>query len=124
MKNQFVMDITYTLRQKEAIVSLIIEMVNADRKITLEELHTSNVINSELGITNDIFRVGRALDLEYALEIVREMTDEQKLNVGYLLTRIIDADGVDDAEIALFNQICAAAGIDKICDGLKDSESK
>ena len=99
--------ITYTNRQKEALVSLIIEMINCDRSITLEELHTSNFINAELGITDDIFRVGLALDVRSALQIVKEMTDEQKLHSGLLLTRIIDADGkVEDDEIDLLNHIC------------------
>ena len=91
---------TYTTLQKEAIVSLIIEMANADSIVSLEELHTSNVINAELGITDEIFCVGRALSLEYALEVVRQMSNEQKVDVGYMLTRIIDADGDDDDEIS------------------------
>ncbi|MBQ7689955.1 MAG: hypothetical protein IJT30_02030 [Muribaculaceae bacterium] len=108
------MKIEYSNRQKEAIVSLLIEMVNADRKVTLEELHETNVINAELVITDDIFRVGRALGLPYAIEVVREMTDEQKLDVGHILTRIIDVDGVDDDEINLLNYICVETGIDKL----------
>ena len=108
------MKIEYNNRQKEAIVSLLIEMANADRKVTLEELHTSNVINAKLGITDDIFRVGRALALPYAIEVVRAMTDEQKLDVAVMLTEIIDSDGVDDAEISLLNYICVETGIDKL----------
>ena len=109
----------YTNRQKEALVSLIIEMINCDSTITLEELHESNVINAELGITDDIFRVGLALDVRYAIQIVKEMSDEQKLHVGYLLTRIIDADGEDaDSEIDLLNHICRETGIDEL---LKDN---
>ena len=113
--------ITYSSRQQEALVSLIIEMINCDRNITLEELHTSNVINAELGITDDIFRVGLALDARYALQIVKEMTDEQKLYTGLLLTRIIDADGkVEDDEIQLLNHICKETGIDVLLAGIKD----
>lgn len=114
-------DITFTGRQKEAIVSLIIEMINIDRKITLEELHISNVINAELGITDDIFRVGRALDVNYAIQIVKEMSDEQKLNTGLLLTRIIDADGeVNDNEIALLTHVCNETGITQLLDAREE----
>lgn len=110
-------NVVFNSRQKEAIVSLIIEMINIDRKITLEELHTSNVINAELGITEDIFRVGCALDVKYAIQIVREMDDEQKLYTGLLLTRIIDADGdVDDNELSLLAHICNATGITQLLD--------
>ena len=108
-------NIAFTARQKEAIVSLIIEMINVDRKITLEELHTSNVINAELEITDDIFRVGYALDVKYAIQIVSEMSDEQKLN------RIIDADGnVDDNELSLLAHICNATGITQLLDAQEE----
>jgi uncharacterized tellurite resistance protein B-like protein len=114
-------NIAFTARQKEAIVSLIIEMINVDRKITLEELHTSNVINAELEITDDIFRVGCALDVKYAIQIVSEMSDEQKLNTGLLLTRIIDADGnVDDNELSLLAHICNATGITQLLDAQEE----
>ena len=105
-------EITYTVTQKEAIVSLIIEMANSNELITIEELHTSNIINRELRITDEMFEVGRALDVEYAIEIVRHMNDEQKLHVGYMLTRIIDADEPGIREFQLFNEICRRAGID------------
>ena len=118
-------NVTFTARQKEAIVSLIIEMINVDRKITLEELHTSNVINAELEITDDIFRVGRALDVKYAIQIVKEMTDEQKLSTGLLLTRIIDADGdVDNDELALLTHVCNETGITQLLDDVKLSDKK
>ncbi|MBO7610244.1 MAG: TerB family tellurite resistance protein [Muribaculaceae bacterium] len=116
-------NVVYTSRQKEAIVSLIIEMINADRKVTLEELHISNVINSELGITDDIFRVGCALDVIYAIQIVKEMNDEQKLNTGLLLTRIIDADGdVNDNELSLLAHICNETGITQLLDMQDEQE--
>lgn len=110
-------EITYTVTQKEAIVSLIIEMVNSNELITIEELHTSNIINHELRITDEMFEVGRALDVEYAIEIVRHMNDEQKLHVGYLLTRIIDADEPGVREFRLFNEICRRSGIDVVIEG-------
>lgn len=117
--------VIFNNRQKEAIVSLIIEMINVDRKITLEELHASNVINAELGITDDIFRVGCALDVKYATSIVREMNDEQKLYTGLLLTRIIDADGdVNDDEIALLTHICNATGITQLLDDMEQDDER
>ena len=103
----------FTDTQKAAIVSLIIEMINADHEITLEELRESNIINAELGITEEIFCMGRALDVEYAMAIVRRFSDEEKLQVGMLLVRIIDADDdVADDEIRLLNRICRQTGID------------
>ena len=102
----------YTQTQKEAIVSLVIEMINADHLVTLEELKESNLINHELEITDELFTVGYALDTDFAIKIVKEMSDEQKLNVGLLLTRIIDADEAVHDEFTLFNAICEKTGID------------
>ena len=103
----------FTDTQKEAIVSLIIEMLNVDNDINLQEMRVSNLINAELAITDDIFNVGRALDVQFAVEITRCMNDEQKIFVAQLLTRIIDADErVDDSEIAFLNWVCQQTGID------------
>ena len=99
----------FSQTQKEAIVSIVIEMINADHVVSLEELRISNLINNELEISDEIFRVGYALDVEFALNVIKEMSDGQKLQVGYILTRIIDA---DDDEFALFNTICEKTGID------------
>lgn len=102
----------FTPTQKEAIVSLVIEMINADGMVSLEELYESNVINDELEITQEMFNVGYALDVDYAADVVRRMNDEQKLYVGLLLTRIIDADRAVDEEFELLNSICQRTGID------------
>lgn len=103
----------FTDNQKAAIVSLIIEMINADHEIQPDEIIESNVINAELGITEEIFHMGYALDVNYAIEMVRKFPDEDKLLVGSLLVRIIDADkDVKDEEIRLLNRICQQTGID------------
>ena len=103
---------TFSQTQKEAIVSIVIEMINADHVVSLEELKISNLINNELEISDEIFRVGYALDVKFALSVIKEMSDEQKLQVGYILTRIIDADDAVDDEFTLFNAICEKTGID------------
>ena len=95
---------TFSQTQKEAIVSIIIEMINADHVVSAEELKLSNLINNELEISDEIFRVGYALDVEFALSVIKEMSDEQKLKVGYILTRIIDADDAVDDEFALLEK--------------------
>ena len=107
--------IVYTDIQKAAIVSMIIEMINADAEVTVEEFNETKLINVELRVDNDIFLVGREMKMNTALEIVRRMNDVKKIHTAQLLTRIIDADGrVRDEEIALLNSICQQVGLDKI----------
>ena len=103
----------FTDTQKGAIVSLIIEMANVDNEVSLHELRESNLINAELAITDEIFTMGRALDVGFAVEIMRHMSDKQKLYAAQLLTRMIDADSkVDDNEISFLNWVCRQTGAD------------
>ena len=105
----------YTDTQKAAIISLVIEMINIHNVVSVEELTVSNIINNELHISQEIFEMGKALQVEYAIELVKKMTDQQKFEVGKLLTRIIDADGVvKPVEINLLNSICNLTGLDVI----------
>lgn len=108
-------NIDFTSEQKAAIVSVLIEMVNADGKVTYEELVRQNFINYQLQIDDDVFELGRSLKYDYAVKMVAAMTADQKIRIAKLLTEIIDADEVvDDAEIALLNDFCARVGLDSI----------
>ncbi len=105
--------VTFNDIEKQAIVSLIIEMINTDRVITIEEMYASNAINAELGITEEIFRAGIALDFDYALEVVKKMDTQRKCFVAQQLVRIMDADGADEAEHNLLELIGRRIGLDK-----------
>jgi uncharacterized tellurite resistance protein B-like protein len=108
-------DIHYTSTQREAIVSLVIEMINIDSNVAYEELDVSNKINELLGVSEEEFVVGKGLDLIRALYIVSHMTKEQKIQVGKILTKIIDADGVvDQHELDLLYYICDMTGIGNV----------
>ncbi|MBQ0120863.1 MAG: TerB family tellurite resistance protein, partial [Bacteroidales bacterium] len=105
----------YSDNEKSAIVSLLIEMINVDNVISLKEMDEINVINRDLNITEEVFLLGKALDFNYSVELVKHMSDEKKLEVAKYITRIIDADGVvKDVEIQLLNDICHRTGLDII----------
>ncbi|MBQ4138225.1 MAG: TerB family tellurite resistance protein [Muribaculaceae bacterium] len=102
----------FNKNERTALVSLLIEMVNADHEVVFEELIQTNHINTRFGITSDDFVTGKALDPIYALYIVKNMTDDQKRLIAQLLVEVIDADGIDsDEEISLLNFICDATGL-------------
>lgn len=112
--NQAIMsNVNFSDFEKQAIVSLIIEMINSDRVITIEEMYASNAINAELGITEEVFRAGMALDFDYAIELVKKMDTQRKCFVAQQLVRVMDADGADDAELNLFEEIGRRIGLDK-----------
>ncbi len=104
----------FNVYEKAAIVSLLIEMANADKKISYEELVVGNDIHIRFNINKDTFETGRALEPQYAIHVIKSMNEEQKRAVAKLLVEVIDADEViEKRELALLNHICNACGIDE-----------
>ena len=109
--------IDFNETQKAALVSLLIEMINADKVVDPSECAVFNTICVEYGVCDETFNLGRALDSMVAIDIMKRMSDIQKIVVAQLLTRVIDADARDDDnEIKLFNVICRATGVDVLID--------
>lgn len=107
--------IEFTETQKAAIVSLLIEMINADSEVHPNECAVFDTICVEYGICDDTFNLGRSLNSMVALDIMKRMGDIQKIVTAQLLTRVIDADANDDdKEIQLLNIICKATGVDTL----------
>ena len=105
--------VTFNETQKAAIVSLLIEMINADAVVDPSECAVFDTICVEYGIGEDIFNLGRSLNSMVAINIMKNMSDIQKIVTAQLLIRVIDADAKDDdMEIQLFNKICKATGVD------------
>jgi len=112
-------DITFNDTQKSAIVSLLVEMINADRHVDPTEVEMFNSICAELHINEDIYRIGIALNSMVALDMMRRMNDQQKIKTACMLVRVIDADANDDdREIHLFYNICHYTGVDVLIDNL------
>ncbi len=105
--------VDFTETQKAAIVSLMIEMINVDNEVAPSECSEFNKICVEYGIGDEIFSLGRSLNSLVALDIMKRMSDVQKIVTAQLLVRVIDADAKDDdLEIKLFNVICRETGVD------------
>ena len=105
----------FTDQEKVAIVSLLIEMANADNLIVYEEMIVINLICRRLEIDHNSFVVGHGLKCEHAIEVLKTMNEEKKLQLARLMVEVIDSDNqVDDAEIALLNLACKQIGIDKL----------
>lgn len=103
--------------QKAAIVSLLIEMINVDSVVDPSECDEFDTICAEYGIDDEAYRLGKALNCMVALDMMRRMSDVQKIAAAQLLTRVIDADAkADDNEIRLLNVICRYTGVDLLID--------
>ena len=109
--------IEFNETQKAAVVSLLIEMINADNVVDPSECAVFNTICVEHSISEDTYNIGRSLNSMVAINIMKNMSDAQKLATAQLLIRVIDADANDDDnEIQLFNIICRATGVDVLID--------
>ena len=107
--------IDFNETQKAAIVSLLIEMINADQEVHPDECSVFDTICVEYNICDDTFNLGRSLNSMVAIDIMKRMSDIQKIATAQLLTRVIDADARDDdKEIQLFNIICNFTGVDTL----------
>lgn len=105
----------FTDQEKIAIVSLLIEMANADRQIAYEEMITINLICQRLEIDHNSFVVGHGLKCEHAIEVLKGMHNDKKMQFAKLLVEIIDSDQkVTESELALLNHACKAIGIDEL----------
>ena len=88
-------------------------MANADGRIAYEEMITFNLMCQRLEIEHNSFVVARGLKCEYAIEVLKTMNDEKKIELAKLMVDIIDSDNkADDSEIALLNHACHEIGID------------
>ena len=115
--------IQFNETQRAAVVSLLIEMINVDRVVDPSECDVFNASCAEYGIDEDTFNLGRSLNSMVALDIMKRMSDIQKLVTAQLLTRVIDADArADDNEIKLLNIICNATGVDVLINAMYGSE--
>lgn len=102
-------------QEKIAIVSLLIEMANADNHIAYEEMITINLICRRLEIDHNSFVVGHGLRCEHAIEVLKTMSDEKKLELAKMLVELIDSDNnIDDSEIALLNHVGQKLELDKL----------
>ena len=109
--------------QMAAIVSLLIEMINADQEVHPNECSVFDAICVEYSISEDTFSLGRSLNSMVAIDIMKRMSDAQKIVTAQLLTRVIDADARDDdQEIRLFNLICSFTGVDTLINAKEGKE--
>lgn len=117
--------IEFNETQKAAIVSLLIEMINADKVVDPSECVVFDTICVEYSISEETYNLGRALNSMVAIDIMKRMSDLQKIATAQLLIRVIDADtNDDDKEIKLFNIICKTTGVDVLVNAMGGDEEE
>jgi len=107
----------FTPIQKQAIIGLVVGLVEADSWIEDEEIEFSQDVMDALECTDEDFELGQYMPLLQALVIVKNMDEEQKSAVADVLSATIVADRIITAEEAIiFDYISELTGIDEILD--------
>lgn len=111
---------TYSDIEKAAIVSILVELANADGNPSKEENDELNRVNHELDISQESYNLGLTMQLESAQDIIRKMDSDKKLHVGILMNRMIEADGlITKNEIKVHESIGHNTGINIVIDNKK-----
>ena len=82
-----------TKEEKACLVSLTLEIINADCKITDNEMSFYALMQKDFSLTESDFENGQSMDPYVALSILKDMSDDKKTAIGLVLRKLISVDG-------------------------------
>ncbi len=92
----------FTIPEKQAISRLLTALIKADGHVDIGEAESLYLISTRLGISTQVQADAAALSKEDAIDIVRSMDYEKRVEVVRLLHEMADADGnLDPNEMEL-----------------------
>ena len=113
----------FTSIEKQAVISLMIGIIEADSWIDDEEIEFAQDVLDAIDCSEEDFELGQDLPLLPALVTVKNMTDEQNSVVADVICATIVADRIITAEEAvIFDYVSELTGMDDILD--KDEKRK
>ena len=103
----------FTSEQKQAVISLMCGIIEADGWIDDEEIEFAQDVLDAIECGEEDFELGQDMPLLPALVILKNMTDEQKGVVSDVITATIVADRIITVEEAvIFDYVTELTGID------------
>ena len=115
----------FTAEEKQAVISLMVGIIEADGWIDDEEIEFAQDVLDAIACTEEDFELGQDMPLLPALVIVKNMTDEQKGVVSDVITATIVADRIITAEEAvIFDYVTELTGIDIYLDEQEKKEKE
>lgn len=117
----------YNFKEKQAIISVVMAMAQADGIIDPNELAYFEQLQELLGITNAELRsVTATVDNDFSLLgliVLSQMDDQKKADVKKMLLQMMTSDSdLDEKELTLFNFICRVTGMDIATDSIDASD--
>jgi uncharacterized tellurite resistance protein B-like protein len=90
----------------------LLDIVNADGKVTVGEAKYFEQLQRVLGISNSEIEEAKYMSVAGSLSIIRDMLPAEKHALAIMMLEMIRADGeVDDEETKVFIAVCAMADI-------------
>jgi hypothetical protein len=98
--------------QKQAVSRILIAIANADKVVTHEEIDYLNQIRLGFDISDEDILLGKKLDVDKCILIIKEMDKIQKEALSIMMQEIMRVDGeIDNREFEIFLVICIGADI-------------
>ena len=104
----------FTDQEKRAIAKVLLDIVNADGKVALGEGLYFKQLQNNLHISDEQIRAAKSMGVLTAINIIRNMTQAERLAVGIMMQQMVEADGdINSDELKVFNVVCEMGDICK-----------
>lgn len=84
---------TLSEKEKACLVSLTLEIINADYRVSDNEMRYYSLMQKDFSLTERDFNNGQAMDPYLALDILKNMSDDKKTAIALVLRKLISVDG-------------------------------
>lgn len=109
----------FTSIEKQAIVGLMLAIIESDGWIEDDEIEFSDEILDAIDCSEEDFDLGQEMPVLPALVTIKRMDDEKKDVVADIMATVIIADRViTEDELAIFDMVSELTGIRSIVDDL------
>ncbi len=106
------MALDLTTLEKKAVSKVLLDIVNADGRVTVGEINYFQQLQNVLGISNSEIEEAKYMSVTGCLSILRDLLPHEKQALAIMMLEMIRADGeIHDEEMKVFIVVCAAADI-------------
>lgn len=106
------MSLDLTQLEKKAVAKVLLDIVNADGRVTVGEGRYFQQLQDVLGISDSEIEAAKYMSVVGGLAIIKQMLAHEKQLLAIMMLEMIRADGdIDDEEIKVFITVCALAEI-------------
>lgn len=106
------MSINLTSLEKKAVTKVLLDIVNADGRITVGEGKYFLQLKNAIGISDSEIEEAKYMSVVGCLSILRGLTSDEKRLLAVMMLEMINADGdIDEEEMKVFIVVCAGADI-------------